>query len=93
MILLTPEQAAEEFGIARRTVAYWVEDHKIRAYDRDDNERPQGGGAPGYRVARHEVAERVRKMPRRGVRRSPSPGSPEPQPGPHPTSPPHPGGD
>ena len=70
MILLTPEEAAAEFGIARRTVAYWVEDRKIRAYERE--ERLGVGGHPGYRVARHEVAERVRKMPRRGARRSPS---------------------
>lgn len=93
MILLTPEQAAEEFGIARRTVAYWVEDRKIRAYERDDNERPQGGGSPGYRVARHEVAARVKRMRPRGARRSPSPDSPEPHPGPHPTSHPRSDGD
>ena len=85
MILLTPEQAAEEFGIARRTVAYWAEHNLIRSHVRDDTERPQRGGHPGYRVERAQVAERVRKMPRRGVRRSPSPGSPEPRPAPDPT--------
>ena len=85
MILLTPEQAAEEFGIARRTVAYWAEHNLIRSHVREDTERPQRGGHPGYRVERAQVAERVRKMPRRGVRRSPSPGSPEPRPAPDPT--------
>jgi len=70
MILLTPEEAAEEFGIARRTVAYWVEHKRIRAHVRDDNARPQRGGHPGYRVERAQVAERVRQMRRRGERRS-----------------------
>lgn len=70
MILLTPEEAAEEFGIARRTVAYWVEHKQIRAHVRDDTNRPQHGGHPGYRVERAQVAERVRMRQERAARRS-----------------------